>query len=195
MVPAFCVLGFVLTTLVEGFQDDPQLELVVRELIEMKRELNLTKTRLNNLEYLRDPPFTFGCGSQTDWISTHSEVITYNNLMYYSSNVEGASLDIKSGIFTAGHPGTYMVSWSMETQNTAGNTGIYIFLRKNGAEVNGSRTASYNIIGSGTMYEQGSRTVFLHLDRGDTLDLFGEETSSKFYLTTFCVSLAQFDVI
>ena len=208
MRKVWSVLLFV--TLVKGKEDVNQMDIFIndlrwtmQELKETKADLEETKQkhykieeRLNEMVSERDPPYVFFCGSQMDWISTHSEVISYNSLLYSSTNVEGTGLDIESGQFTVAQPGTYLVTWSMETQNIAGKYPIYISLRKNGATVSGSRTAAYYSGGSGdTMYEQGGRTMYLHLERGDTLDLYGEETSSAFYSTTFCVSLAQFDVV
>ena len=42
--------------------------------------------------------------------------------------------------------------------------------------------------------DQGGRTLVLHLDRGDTLDLYCDNCSAGIGRTTFCVSLSQADV-
>ena len=43
--------------------------------------------------------------------------------------------------------------------------------------------------------DQGGRTVLVHLDMGDTLDLYCENCSAEIMFLTFCVSLEQFDVV
>ena len=48
---------------------------------------------------------------------------------------------------------------------------------------------------SGHVSDQGGRTLVLHLDRGDTLDLYCDNCSAYISSTTFCVSLSQFDVV
>ena len=154
------LLMVLLITLSEGKEEETQIEKIIKDLEETKQQLKDTiqdlkdtKQILNNVVSEKNPPFIFGCGAQNDWITTHAEVITYSSLLYFSTNVEGANLDIETGVFTAGHPGTYLVTWSMETENTIGKTPAYIYLRKNGDMIGGSRTASYYTGGAGAMYE------------------------------------------
>ena len=49
-------------------------------------------------------------------------------------------------------------------------------------------TRSYLII-------PGGRTMVLHLDMGDTVELFCQECSAMIEYITFCVSLTTFDVV
>jgi hypothetical protein len=51
-----------------------------------------------------------------------------------------------------------------------------------------------NIIIIPIYYVTGGRTLVLHLDRGDTLDLYCEDCSADIYDTTFCVTLSTFDI-
>ena len=65
---------------------------------------------------------------------------------------------------------------------------VDIYLRKNGNVIVESHHYSR------AAYEQGGRTLVLHLDRGDTLDLYCEDCSAGISGITFCVSLSQADV-
>ena len=148
------------------------------------------------VSFLKSPPFSFACGSHYDPISTTSQAISYSTLLYSSSgNIEGPhGLDISTGVFTAGHPGSYTATWSLMAADNAGDSRVYIYLRKNGEYIVDSLHASHHT-GTGTVEDQGGRTLVLHLDRGDTLDLYCDNCSADIWLTTFCVSLSQFDVV
>ena len=47
---------------------------------------------------------------------------------------------------------------------------------------------------SGQIREQGGRTLVLHLDRGDTLDLYCIDCSDRIHEVSFCLILEQFDI-
>ena len=69
---------------------------------------------------MRDNPYSFECGYQTAW-DTADSVISYTRLLYSSTNVTGG-LDISSGLFTAGHSGTWAVTFTfgMERYSATG---------------------------------------------------------------------------
>ena len=75
---------------------------------------------------------------------------------------------------------------------------VVIYLRKNRGDIEESRHESFYVArngGSGRIDEQGGRTIILHLDKGDTLDLYCQDCSARIELTTFCVSLSHADVV
>ena len=190
------------------------------ELLKTKQELSLslrmTEEELNRkcenidvsikelkeeVSFLKEPPWTFMCGARFDdgdYLSITSQAITYSTLFYSSTNVDGSGLDIATGIFSAGFPGSYTATWSLEASNEPGEEAVAIFLRKNGVQIEESRQYSiYDITDGGTsgyIGDQGGRTMILHLDRGDTLDLYCQDCSADIYYISFCVSLSQFDV-
>ena len=154
---------------------------------------------IHNLEremsILKDPPYTFVCGSHSPTISTNQQTIPYTNLLYSSTNVDGAGLDISTGLFTSGHPGSYTATWSLSAHGKERVSHVEIYLRKNGGKVAESEHFSDLTAGEGESYEQGGRTIILHLDRGDTLDLYCDNCEAGITFTPFCVSLSQFDVV
>ena len=168
------------------------------EVLHIMEFLNSHEVSIKELErsvsFLKNPPSTFSCGYHTGYEYFVSNVISYTSLSYSSSNVEGSGLDISSGIFTSGHPGTYTATWSLASINDAGDHYVQIHLRKNGSMIQESRHVSYYTGSSGKTDDQGGRTLILHLERGDTLDLYCDNCSAGVYDTTFCVSLSQFDV-
>jgi len=153
----------------------------------------LTQNLEREVSFLREPLWTFTCGEIFS-VNVTSKTISYDTLFYSSSNVPGAGLDISTGVFTSGHPGSYTVSWSLKALNDAGNDAVDIFLRKNGGNIAASQQATVYTGPSGHARDQGGRTLVLHLDRGDTLDLYCVDCSAGIEHTTFCVSLSQADV-
>merc|ERR1711892_429559 len=145
---------------------------------------------------LKEPPFIHACGSTyLDNIHVVSQTIPYSTLLYSSTNTEGGGLDMTTGIFSCPHPGSYTVTWSLSAGNDAGDRWVEIFLRKNGQNINESYHRSRYTGPSGAVYEQGGRSLVLHLDIGDSLDLFCSNCEAGIYYAIFCVSLTTFDII
>jgi len=153
------------------------------------------KANVRGLSNLWNPPYTYACGAHyLYWSSSHG-TIPYSTLLYSSSNVEGPNgLDINTGVFTAGCAGTYAVTWSLTASDDHGDHYTHIHLRKNGAIIDESRHSSYYTGTSGLVFDQGGRTMWLHLDRGEYVDLYCSDCSAGIYHTTFCVSLGQWDI-
>ena len=174
---------------------DVQLE---TDMLTTKEDLKAKDVHLEReVSFLKDPPFTFACGAHSNsaGLSITSQAISYTTLLYSSSNVAGAGLDISTGVFTAGHPGSYTATWSLYSDDDHGDSQVYIHLRKNMVSIQESYHVSYYIgPDQSGVADQGGRTLVLHLDRGDTLDLYCEDCSEHIYYTTFCVALSQFDV-
>ena len=160
----------------------------------LKKDLQVLKREVS---ILKDPPYTFVCGYQPDQ-TIIAQTIPYTKLFYSSTNVKGSGLDINTGVFTAGHPGSYTVTWSTNAHDDENDDQVVIYLRKNKRDIEESRHESFYVArngGSGRIDEQGGRTIILHLDKGDTLDLYCQDCSARIELTTFCVSLSHADVV
>merc|ERR1711970_1576996 len=127
---------------------------------------------------LKDPTFTY-FSSYLSVTRIISQTITYEKLLYSSTNVEGAAMDISTGIFTSGWPGTYTVTWSLAADMDEGQPIMHIYLRMNGAKIRESLHSSFYTGPSGYVRDQGGRTLVLHLERGDTLDLWCEDCSAR----------------
>ena len=133
----------------------------------LEQELNVNSASIEHIDrevgFLKDPPFTFACGYNYDYY-VNAHTIPYEKLFYSSSNVEGAGLDSSTGKFTAGHPGTYTATWSLGAGDGAEESHTKIFLRKNSASIVESEHFSYYTGPSGISFEQGGRSLVLHLD-------------------------------
>ena len=93
------------------------------------------------MEDLSNPPFYHMCLFQ-DHGYGNNHVINYDRILYLSSyQCDDANIDLKSGRFTAGFPGTYTVTWSLRAKNYWRSV---IYLRKNKTQIKESRHESYN---------------------------------------------------
>merc|ERR1719154_351395 len=100
--------------------------------------------------------YTYACGARSGGWSKSGVSIPYSTLLYSSSNVEGPhGLDISTGVFTAGWPGTYTVTWSLMANDYHGGSGVTIYLRKNGDNIGESHHNSYYTGSSGVVQDQG----------------------------------------
>merc|ERR1719369_1588219 len=179
-----------------------ELAITKDDLAITKDDLAITKEALmfktDDLErevaILKAPPYIHACGSHYDVISASSGTIPYTSLLYSSTNQEDGGLDISTGVFTAPHGGSYTVSWDAQARLNRWE-GVYIYLQKNGVTMEESLHNSYygdNI--DDHMNEQGGRTLVVHLDLGDTLQLYKSDGDGDVAKTTFCVSLTTFDI-
>jgi len=192
-------------------QMEREISITKEDLLTTKEDLFTTKEDLKtkdaSIKYLetevsslRNPPFTFACGAHYSWIKTSypptSATIYYTKLLYSSTNVDGPhGLDISTGVFTAGYPGTYIATWSLATgEFGVGDHAVNIYLRKNGATIRESKFETVYQGSSGKVHNQGGRTLVLHLGRGETLDLNCEDCHGAIGYISFCVSLSQADV-
>merc|ERR1712045_826884 len=127
---------------------------------------------------MRNPPYMHACGAYPHYLSIETGTIPYEKLLYSSTNTEGGGLDIASGVFTSSWPGSYTVTWSLMAGNDAGETHTSIFLQQNGHITILESEHYTDYTGpSGVVQEQGGRTLVLHLDQGDTLQLWCQDCS------------------
>merc|ERR1719312_1086735 len=159
-----------------------------------KNAIVSNKNKLDSeISMIRTPPHMHACGYM-DSYNYVSGIIPYSSLLYSSTNTEGGGLDISTGIFTSPYPGSYTVTWGLKA-GVKYTQEVSINLKHNGNSIEESRHDSY-YTGSDQLYEQGGRTIILHLDMGDTLALYkGPGSYSEVYSVTFCVSLSTYDII
>merc|ERR1719347_622850 len=163
------------------------------KLAEALTELAETKSEIQRM---KNTPYMHACGAHIDKLNMKSAIIPYSTLLYSSTNTEGGGLDIASGVFTSSWSGSYTVSLGLIAQDDAGEHTVDIYLQHNGENIDESRHYSYyNEVSSGRVGDVGGRSLVLHLDQGDTLQLFCADCSAGVYYTTFCVSLTSFDMM
>merc|ERR1711892_854176 len=175
------------------------IKLTNTELLKTQEELARTKMVLKRVtddhktrdqKFEREQPYFHVCGAH---FGGREEIvyekIAYDSIEYSSTNVAGGGLDISTGVLTSGRAGTYTVTWSLiaDAEDGAGNN-LNIYLRKNRQNV-----CSSQLFTGYTNTDVAGRTTVLHLDHGDTLDLFCEKCKAHFHRTTFCVSLSTPD--
>ena len=103
---------------------------------------------------MRAPPYIHACGSYFEGLSGSYQTIPYTSLLYSSTNTERGGLDIDTGVFTAPTGGSYTVTWTTVSGFDHGQY-VYMYLQKNGENI--QESASYSDYGgpSGYMAEQG----------------------------------------
>ena len=129
--------------------------------------------------------------------------ITYERMLYSntgdgSPDVEGAGLDINTGVFTAPFSGVWTINYSTTSVQYSGDI-IQAHLRINGQTIEASQYWASYLESTGRIASLGSRTLHLHLAAGDALTLatgdqghFGE--FSGLWYITFCVELKASDI-
>merc|ERR1719427_26721 len=156
------------TTTPPSISSDEKLNALEKIVAEMKERLET------------DPPYIFVCAYHASSFDLKEGPVTYGETTYTSTNLETGGLNISTGVFTAGHPGIYSVSWSMVNYNRGGQDFVYLY--KNNGMARGSSTKKAN---------QG-RTMFVYLKKGDILSLNCHAYCDDVYGgTTFCVSLVK----
>merc|ERR1711942_267297 len=169
------------------------------ELLKTQEDLSRTKEELRakdaqlELKMKEESPWTAACGF-SDGTMAVSETVPYNSLFFSSSNVAGAGLDISTGMFTSGHSGTYTATWSLMASDGSQEPEVVLYLRRNSENIPESAHYSRYAGSGGLVYDQGGRTLVLHLDVGDTLDLFCQDCSAFIDDLTFCVTLTRPDM-
>merc|ERR1712156_17288 len=157
-----------------------------------EQNLKMKKEELEReVSRMRDVPYLHQCG-YTEKTSPVEDILTYDEIFYSSTNTEGGGLE--GGVFTAPHPGTYTVAWSLNAENGAGDNDIMVVLRKNGEQIPESLHRSWLINeDTSSQADQGGRTILVGLDTSDTLDLFCFDCSATILYLNLCVSLTTPD--
>merc|ERR1712130_593390 len=91
--------------------------------------------------------------------------ITYDKLML-STGV--GDMSTRTGKFTCEQTGTYLISWSLQTNLNSGDCND-IYLYRNGSRVEESMHDSDNDGGNYRIWEQGGRTMLMSLNDEDTI--------------------------
>merc|ERR1719347_957205 len=156
-------------------------------------ELRVTQKKiLKELEFLRDPPIFFQC-AYNQVTEPLESTVTFESMLYSKTNqwTEGSGFDLESGVFTTPYPGTYSIHWTLLAADNAGVNRVGIKLHKNGAEVPGSyHESNFESDSGGFSRDQGGKYLVVHLERGDTIELYCIDCSSRIWYTVFCIQLA-----
>merc|ERR1712098_190987 len=110
---------------------------------------------------LRIPPVAFICAYKY-YTTAISSNIAYDSIFYSRTNemTEEGGLDLSTGVYTAPVPGTYIITYSLENENNAGDNWVLIHLHKNGASLGeGTRHDSGYTGSSDLVDDQGGRTA------------------------------------
>ena len=138
------------------------LSVAIKDLSTVKDDLAITMEALmiqdqilqKEMLQLSNAPYIHTCG-YCYAMNTNNKRISYDKLLYSSTNTEGGGLDISTGTFTSPFPGSYMVSWSMYADNYFTDHAVNIFLRKNKVKIDESEIYSHYTGPSGWATDQG----------------------------------------
>merc|ERR1712130_223934 len=163
-----------------------------KQVIDRKLERSDSKEKMK--EGLRDLPYLMVCAFQNDLRSPNS-VVPYDRITteYNNANQPGGgdgSMDIKTGVFTVLTSGYYTITFSASVRVRAGES-AEMYINRNGELIEESRWLTMMASDGTASYidDQGSRTVFLHLVAGDTIDLRTVSISFRNAHITLCISL------
>merc|ERR1712141_733963 len=127
-------------------------------------------------QVLRDLPFEMVCAYKYDYTETEGTV-NYDRISVEFNNTDqpgggDGSMNIETGVFTAITSGHYIITFSGFVDVHPGQV-TEMWLHHNGVKVEESEFQTSMHVGASGDYiwNQGSRTVILHLLAGDTLDL------------------------
>merc|ERR1712210_325814 len=144
---------------------------------------------------LRDLPFEMVCAYRGTWTAANS-IVNYDRISVEFNNSDrpgggDGTMNIETGVFTTVTSGYYIVTFSAYVYVHPGEYTV-MYLYHNGVAVEESRFYTEMHMGSSGDYifDQGSRTVILHLLAGDTLDL--RTTFNEYYveMITLCLYMA-----
>jgi len=142
-------------------------------------------------------PYVLTCAYKYYWRIRDDSTITYDSLIddYKSGGGDGA-MDLATGVYTLGGPsGHYTITFSGRASLDSGDE-LYLYLYKNGNKIKETEwvAKAYTTSGSIMMRVMGSRTVTLHLDVGDRLEIKTEGYDYwDLYNFMFCLQLTAPD--
>ena len=124
-------------------------------------------------------------------------IVVYDAILFLDSNtVPEASMNVYSGMFTAGSAGRYKVSVGLEMLSN-GSQEHTLWIEKNGSRLDETRIHhSYDANAYGSGWDNGSREIILSLNAGETVNLYHETNQPNgqgIMSTTFCVSSIEFE--
>ena len=132
------------------------------------------------------------CAYQDDWYDgKNGIVITYDRLLLEENDVPGSSFNTKEGIFTAGIDGTYHVDLRIGYMFTYMVRVFWqVFLAMKLKFTSGTIESKLYTKTSKDYHEIGGRNMMVKLEKGDTLDVFGQKIGD-ILCVTFCISLSK----
>merc|ERR1712223_1794123 len=146
-------------------------------------ELELSSTERCSLK--AEEPNFMSCAYRFFWNSPN-RTISFDKLLSERS-YDGGRLDPDTGLFTAGTSGYYTVNYSGRAEVVATQV-AYLYIHHNGERIKES------VWMTAVISDQGSRTLILNLEEGDTVELrsgslTSNEPTNGFYDLIFCVHL------
>ena len=161
-----------------------------------RRVAGVEEERVTRLEEtvarMRSPPVAIQCGwRRNDWTEDNS-TITYDKLTLSALSRVSGGLDTNTGVFTAGYPGIWSITFTMRSFKPKTGVRNMAWLYLNGEKIEETLHLTYYSGSKGYVGSQGSRTIFLQLNQGDEVTLRTGEIYSLSYIT-LCFELAHFD--
>ena len=154
----------------------------------MEVEMDAKDKRIAALEADRpriDNSGWWECAWREEWTGFYldNSNITYERMLYSNtymdgSSIEGAGLNIDSGVFTVPFDGVWTINYSATSVQYSGDI-IQAHLRLNGQTIEASQYWASYLESTGRMASLGSRTLHLQLAPGDALTLREVLTRNK----------------
>ena len=115
-----------------NFLQSNEMEDVRKRLAEAENKLEVTEQKQlseSEMDFFKTPPYLHMCTSRHRCGSIN-KTITYESYLYKSFGglYTNGEVDLASGIFTSGWPGSYQVTWSFWSSNHRGFTTVIVKL-------------------------------------------------------------------
>ena len=181
-----------LASKIEGLESDKiAKDEKIKTLVTKIQSLETDKASMDGrLTKMENKPYSFQCAYQNGWAAANS-VITWDRFITDTMSGVTGGFSLSTGEFTVGHSGVWEVTFAIYGSNDDGY-GIKAFLHINGRELTESRYWTYYGNSEGKVGSQGSRTLFIKLNKGDKVTLRTDVLSGDaLYENTLCFHLAQ----
>ena len=137
----------------------------------IKEKDEIIENMERSIKSITNPPFGVFCAKSWEGgRDGDTSIITYDEMSHVSTNLDGPGLDLDTGVFTAGHNGTWSVSFHFRSTTSEHLDGNSIHLAKNGKNIwvfAGIR----HVADIDYLELDIGRTTYTHLDKGDALYL------------------------
>ena len=173
--------------------DDEKLEIMALE----KKILDLQKTVDNLQSLVENAPYGIFCALKDSWDGTPSNsIITYDKFTKVAGNIGGLGMNLTSGIFTAGHTGTWSITFNFDSVHNGDGGGTYnvvnLYRRhrywNTGIQIEESH---FEVSSKEKMTIMTGKTIYHTLYEGDDVYLKTGSVESDIERATICFELVS----
>jgi len=133
------------------------------------------------------------------YLSGTGIIIKYDSMLTDINSFPSGGLDISTGVFTVPASGLYQITYAVVTVVSQNDDRVNIYINVDNKSLGHpssilkiTYSASQSPL-SGNSYDTGSRTLLLHLNHGQTVNIFCQDCSPSARYVTFCILMINSD--